>query len=261
MGGWSFGEAAVPMPAWQDPGGLADVSCLSGVHGPDKCRGRARGSAVSSVAQPGRLWGTPLPGSAGHAGAAARRPWVPSDWPPSKICSGQRYGVVWRSLTAPRSCRQQSIPPGARAHPWLCQRRSRFSPGRWGRVDLAGEAAPSLDFCSFSCCFLPSRPHASFISSIEIGPWRETHRRCEALAGGERMWPGRASPRGGGQLQAAVLAGSHADAPLRDLPAPHLAGGETEARPCQVGMGMRGAAAGLGARRLAWPPAVPGGEP
>lgn len=48
-GGRSFGEMAVPVLARQDPGGLADVSCLSGVRGPDKCRGRARGWAVSST--------------------------------------------------------------------------------------------------------------------------------------------------------------------------------------------------------------------
>jgi len=42
----------VPVTAWQDPGGLADVSCPSRVRGPDKCGGRARGSAVSSVAGP-----------------------------------------------------------------------------------------------------------------------------------------------------------------------------------------------------------------
>lgn len=66
------------------------------------------------------------------------------------------------------------------------------------------------------------------------------------------MRPGRASLRGGGQLPAAVLAGSCADTPLPDPPAPRLAGGETEARPCQVGMGML---------RDAWPPPVPGSEP
>lgn len=45
-------------------------------------------------------------------------------------------------------------------------------------------------------------------------------------------------PAGGGQLPPAVLAGSRADAPRRDLPAPHRAGGETEARPSQVGIGV-----------------------
>lgn len=65
------------------------------------------------------------------------------------------------------------------------------------------------------------------------------------------MQPGRASPWDGGQLLASVLAGSRADTPLRDLPAPHLAGGETEAWPCQVRMEIQGSAVGLDTQHLA----------
>ncbi|XP_037231502.1 SH2B adapter protein 3 isoform X2 [Falco biarmicus] len=72
------------------------------------------------------------------------------------------------------------------------------------------------------------------------------------------MWPGRVSPRGGGQLQAAVLAGSRADVPLRDLPVPHLAGGETEARPCQCSH-LAGATAMNGHALPAGTPAHPRG--
>lgn len=183
----------MPVPARQDPGGLADVSCLSGVRGPDKCRGRARGSAVSSGAQPGQPWGTPLPGSAGHAGAAARRPWVPSDWLHGEICSGQRYGMVFRSPTAPGSRRQQSIllgtcgrAVGAAASPWA---------GGAGWIWQARQLPPWIS-AAFHAVSSPSSPHSGFISSVEISPWRETHRRCEALAGGERMRPGRAVPAG-----------------------------------------------------------------
>ncbi|XP_074743608.1 SH2B adapter protein 3 isoform X1 [Strix uralensis] len=59
--GRSFGEVAVPVPARQDPGGLADVSCLSGVHGPDKCGGRARGSARGRLAGATAMNGHALP--------------------------------------------------------------------------------------------------------------------------------------------------------------------------------------------------------
>lgn len=66
------------------------------------------------------------------------------------------------------------------------------------------------------------------------------------------MQPGRASPWDGGQLPASVLVGSGADTVLRDLPAPHLARGETEAWPYKVWMRIQGSAVGLGAQRLAW---------
>ncbi|XP_075625849.1 SH2B adapter protein 3 isoform X3 [Balearica regulorum gibbericeps] len=72
------------------------------------------------------------------------------------------------------------------------------------------------------------------------------------------MRPGRASPWDGGQLQAAVRAGSRADALRRDLPAPHLAGGETEARPCERGR-LAGATAMNGHALPAGTPAHPRG--
>lgn len=183
----------MPVPARQDPGGLADVSCLSGVRGPDKCRGRARGSAVSSGAQPGQPWGTPLPGSAGHAGAAARRPWVPSDWLHGEICSGQRYGMVFRSLTAPGSRRQQSIPlgtygraVGAAASPWA---------GGAGWIWQARQLPPWIS-AAFHAVSSPSRPHSGFISSVEISPWRENPSALRSLGRrrADAARPGR--PRG-----------------------------------------------------------------
>ncbi|XP_054075673.1 SH2B adapter protein 3 isoform X2 [Rissa tridactyla] len=133
-------------------------------------------------------------------------------------------------------------PAGSRASPWGCVLTPGHASGaatspRAGGAGWIWQARQLRPWISpaFHVVYSSSRPHSSFISSVEIGPWRETRRRGEALAGGERMRAGRASPRGGGQLQAAVLAGSPRDAPRRDLPAPHLAGGETEARPCKCG--------------------------
>lgn len=159
LGGWSFGEAVVPVPARQDPGGLADVSCLSSVRGPDKCRGRARGLVVSSAVQLGQPWGTLLPSSVGHARVAARWPWVLSDWSRSKICLGQRYGVVCWSPMAPQSHRQRSVPLGTSlampvARPYLPRpvglsgscRRGRSVPGFLQLFTLFPPIPPPLQF-------------------------------------------------------------------------------------------------------------------
>uniref|UniRef100_A0A8B9G1D4 SH2B adapter protein 3 n=1 Tax=Amazona collaria TaxID=241587 RepID=A0A8B9G1D4_9PSIT len=154
---------------------------------------------------------------------------------------------IWRGLPEPDGPAGSRASPGTHARGWQCRQRGRIP---LYRRDLA---ALSLHSCSFSCRFLPSRPHSGFISCAEIGPWRETHQRCEALAGAERMWPGRASP-----LQAAVLAGSPIDTLLWDLPAPHLAGGETEARPCQR-IRLAGATAMNGHALPAGTPAHPRG--
>ncbi|XP_051490355.1 SH2B adapter protein 3 isoform X2 [Apus apus] len=72
------------------------------------------------------------------------------------------------------------------------------------------------------------------------------------------MRPGRVSLRGDGQLQAAVLAGSRTDTLLHDLPAPHLAAGETEAQPCQRGH-LAGATAMNGQALPSGTPAHPRG--
>lgn len=150
---WSFGEAAVPVPARQDPGGLADVSFLSGVHGPDNCPGRARGSLVRSGAGPGehhcRL---------SRARRAGCTPATVPDWPRSQICWGQRYGVVCQSPAAPRSRRQRSIPSGTRAHPGQCRRRGRLSPGRWGREDLAARQLHPWISAAFHVVSSPPAP-------------------------------------------------------------------------------------------------------
>lgn len=54
----------------QDTGGLEDVSCLSRMHGPDKCRVRAQGTG--GTVGPRQLWG-----AAGLNGAASEPRRVP----------------------------------------------------------------------------------------------------------------------------------------------------------------------------------------
>lgn len=125
---------AVPMLARQDPGGLADVSCPSGVHGPDKCCGRARGWVVSrtvgnSAAGPSRACRGGCAPAVGAVRLASQQNLLraqircglpersgPSERPPRNTGSAPAMPAVRPRLPRPaglrRSGRQGSSVPG-----------------------------------------------------------------------------------------------------------------------------------------------------